>query len=122
MDALSRLLENVHLCETKYYSLKGTGNWSYSITKKDTILFYLVMSGSFCINVGSNSRKAYTGDMIMIPNAHHHVCYALEHHGDNAKPLNYYLLNGEKHSIELYDDDYNSADNDKKGTPNSCLV
>lgn len=38
MDALSMLLENVHLCETKYYRLKGSGNWSYSITRKDTIL------------------------------------------------------------------------------------
>ena len=45
MDALSVLLQNVHLFETKYYRLNGTGNWSYSITRKDTILFYLVMSG-----------------------------------------------------------------------------
>ena len=30
MDALSVLLQNVHLFETKYYRLNGTGNWSYS--------------------------------------------------------------------------------------------
>lgn len=112
MDALSRLLENVHLCETKYYSLKGTGNWSYSITKKDTILFYLVMSGSFCINVGDNSRKAYAGDMIMIPNAYKHVCYALDHHGDDAHSLDDRLFNCVENAIDL----------DESGTLNSHLI
>lgn len=48
MDALSVLLQNVHLFETKYYRLNVTGNWSYSLTRQDTIfLFYLVMSGGF---------------------------------------------------------------------------
>ena len=65
MDALSVLLQNVHLFETKYYRLNGAGNWSYSITRKDTILFYLVMSGGFCIDVGNGLREARAGDMIM---------------------------------------------------------
>ncbi|WP_201587793.1 AraC family transcriptional regulator [Psychrobacter jeotgali] len=117
MDALSMLLENVHLCETKYYSLKGSGNWSYSITRKDTILFYLVMSGSFCIDVGDNSRKAHTGDMIMIPNAYQHVCYALDYDGSNAKPLDDMLLKCEEHMIELNADNYNSAEK-----PDSSLI
>lgn len=112
MDALSMLLENVHLCDTKYYSLNGSGNWSYSITRKDTILFYLVMSGSFCINVGSNSRKAYSGDMIMIPNAYQHVCYALGHHGDDAQPLDNTLMSATEHIVNLSD----------SGEPNSCLI
>lgn len=113
MDALSMLLENVHLCETKYYNLKGSGDWSYSMTKKDTILFYLVMSGSFCINVDEDSRKAYAGDMIMIPNAHRHVCYALDYNGDNAQPLDNTLKNCEEHLIEL---------NNSVGEINSCLI
>ena len=115
MDALSMLLENVHLCETKYYSLKGSGNWSYSITRKNTILFYLVMSGSFCITVGSNSRKAHTGDIIMIPNAYQHICYALNHHGDDAKPLDETLYNAVAHTINLTDSD------DVDGS-SSCLI
>ncbi len=64
MDALSTLLQNVHLSETKYYRLNGTGNWSYSIDRKDTISFYLVLSGSFCIDVGSEVREANAGDTI----------------------------------------------------------
>ena len=117
MDALSMLLENVHLCETKYYNLQGSGNWSYSITRKDTILFYLVISGSFCITVGDDSRKAHKGDMIMIPNAYQHVCYALEHNGDNAKPLDSRLLHCNEHMLEL-SDDYGTAFD----ISNSCLI
>ncbi|MGP5101034.1 AraC family transcriptional regulator [Psychrobacter celer] len=77
MDALSVLLQNVHLFETKYYRLNCVGNWSYSLTRKDTILFYLVMSGSFCIDVGNDRREVHAGDIIMIPNTHQHTSYAL---------------------------------------------
>ena len=48
MDALSVLLQNVHLFDTKYYRLNGTGNWSYSLTRKDTILFY---EGDICKDI-----------------------------------------------------------------------
>ncbi|MDN3397955.1 AraC family transcriptional regulator [Psychrobacter sp. APC 3426] len=112
MDALSVLLQNVHLFETKYYRLNGTGNWSYSITRKDTILFYLVMSGSFCIDVGNGLRQAHAGDMIMIPNAQKHVSYALNHNGDDAQPLDELLNSCEKHTLDI----------DGHGDANSSLI
>lgn len=112
MDALSMLLENVQLCETRYYCLEGTGDWSYSITRKDTILFYWVMSGNFCISVGEVSRKAHTGDMIMIPNAYRHVCYALDYHGREAKALDDQLLGAEAKTVRL----------GESGALNSCLI
>lgn len=87
MDALSVLLEDVQLFETRYCHIQGFGDWSYAINSKDTILFYLVLSGSFCINVGGEVREANTGDTIMISNAYQHICYALNHHGDTAEPL-----------------------------------
>jgi len=101
MDALSMLLENVHLCDTKYYNLNVSGNWSYSMTRKDTILFYLVMSGSFCIQIGDSSRKAYTGDMIMIPNAYQHISYALNHHSGDAEALDDTLHNATDHVVNI---------------------
>ncbi|AMN48742.1 AraC family transcriptional regulator [Psychrobacter sp. P2G3] len=112
MDALSMLLQNVHLSETKYYRLNGRGNWSYSIDRKDTVLFYLVLSGSFCINVGNETREANAGDTIMISNTYKHVSYALNHSGDDAKPLDEMLSNSEDHTIELNDD----------GESNACLI
>lgn len=87
MDTLSTLLENVHLYETKYYRLRACGQWSYSITKKDVILFYLVESGEFCIEVDEESRKIRKGDMIMIPNSAYHVCHDLSATSVTPTPL-----------------------------------
>ncbi|WP_367104491.1 helix-turn-helix domain-containing protein [uncultured Psychrobacter sp.] len=101
MDALSVLLEDVQLFETKYCYIKGFGDWSYTINRQDTILFYLVLSGSFCINVGSEIREAHTGDTIMISNAYQHVCYATGHDGSNAVPLDTELVNYKDSSIVL---------------------
>lgn len=101
MDALSVLLQNVNLFETKYHRLNGAGNWSYSIDKKDTILFYLVLSGGFCLDVGNEVRQAQAGDIIMISNAAQHISYALNYHGDDAKPLDSRLVNEADNVIEL---------------------
>ena len=104
MDALSVLLQNVHLFETKYYRLNVTGNWSYSLTRQDTILFYLVMSGGFCIDVGNGPRETHAGDMIMIPSAHQHVSYALNYHSDEAQPLDELLMSCKEHTLDLKGD------------------
>ena len=105
MDALSMLLENVHLCETKYYRLTGLGEWSFSLTRRDTIVFYLVISGSFCINVDGSVRQAHAGDMIMIPNTYCHESYALNYHSDDAKPLDDKLVVNVEKPIKLNDGD-----------------
>lgn len=104
MDALSVLLQNVHLFETKYYRLNVTGNWSYSLTRQDTILFYLVMSGGFCIDVGNGPRETRAGDMIMIPSAHKHMSYALNYHSDEAQPLDELLTSCKDHTLDLKGD------------------
>lgn len=109
MDALSVLLQNVHLFETKYYRLNVTGNWSYSLTRQDTILFYLVMSGGFCIDVGNGPRETHAGDMIMIPSAHQHVSYALNYHSDEAQPLDELLTSCKEHTLDLKGDGNSEA-------------
>ncbi len=102
MDALSTLLQQTqHLTETRYFSLKAAGDWSYSITSRDVIYFYLVQSSSFCINVGGVSRIAHTGDIIMVSNADKHICHALNHHGSNAQPLDTNLSDYDQGTIDL---------------------
>ncbi len=112
MDALSVLLQNVNLLETKYYRLNGVGNWSYSIDKKDTILFYLVLSGGFCIDVGEEVRQANAGDILMISNASQHISYALGYNSDDAKPLDQVLAADHSHVVQLND----------TGDVNVCLI
>lgn len=102
MDALSTLLRQTQcLTETRYFSLNTAGNWSYSITNKNVIYFYLVQSGSFCIRIRDVLRTAYAGDIIMIPHAHRHICHALNHHGSNAQPLDTDLSDYDQGTITL---------------------
>jgi AraC-like DNA-binding protein len=75
MDTLSRLLENVHLYDSHSYRLQACGQWAYTLTKQDVILFYLVESGTLTIEIDGLSRQLYSGDMIMLPDSYHHVCY-----------------------------------------------
>ena len=105
MDALSTLLQQTqHLSDTSYYSVKLSGDWSYSVTSSEVIYFYLVQAGSFYISVGEISRKIYAGDIVMICNTHKHVCYALNHHGNEAKPLDKTLFKYNQDSVDVYDD------------------
>lgn len=101
MDALSILLQNVHLFETKYYRLNGAGNWSFSIDRQDTIMFYVVLSGSFCMDVGDEVRQAKAGDTIMLSSSNHHRSYALNHHGNDAYSLDDALVNCIDNTLEL---------------------
>lgn len=112
MDVLSALLQDVHLLETKYYRLNGYGDWSYSISRKDKIMFYLVLSGSFCIQIGDEVREANSGEAIMISDAYQHVSYALKHHGNDAKSLDDLMDTNTHEIIQLND----SGDN------NACLI
>lgn len=102
MDALSTLLQQTqHLTETRYFSLKVAGHWSYSITSRDVMYFYLVQSSGFCIDVGGVSRIARAGDIIMISNADSHICHALGHHGKNAEPLDTTIADYDQGTIDL---------------------
>ena len=102
MDALSTLLEQTHyLRETRYYCLKVSGNWAYSITSNNAIYFYLVQSGSFYIRIENVYRQIYAGDIIMIPNAYEHICYAQDHSEINAEPLDTLRSNNDQGTIEI---------------------
>jgi AraC-like DNA-binding protein len=70
------------------------------------------MSGSFCIDVGDGLRQAHAGDMIMIPNAYRHVSYALDHNGEDARPLDEMLTTCKEHTLDI----------DGNGDPNSSLI
>lgn len=100
MDTLSRLLENIHLYDSHSYRLQACGQWAYSLTKQDAILFYLIESGTLTIEIDGLSRQLHRGDMVMLPDSYHHVCYntankkatplelARQHEGDAGLVIN----------------------------------
>ena len=105
MDALSTLLhKRQHLSKTKYYFLKISGDWAYSVASNNAVYFYLVQAGSCCISIGDVTRKMYAGDVIMLPNANKHVCYALDYHGDYAEPLDQISFSCKSDNITVSED------------------
>ena len=59
MDALSMLLEDIHLYQTQYHYINATGEWSFELDKKDCIVFYLVTTGGISIKVDDVYRNAH---------------------------------------------------------------
>lgn len=82
MDALSMLLEDIHLYQTQYYYIQATGEWSFNLDKKDCIVFYLITSGEVSIKVDEIKRNAHARDIIMVPGGDQHtIC------GSNQSPI-----------------------------------
>lgn len=78
MDALSMLLEDVHLYQTQYYYVRGHGQWAFSLDKKDCIVFYLVLAGGLRLSVDELNREASSSDLMMIPSGQNHVMRSLD--------------------------------------------
>lgn len=75
MDALSALLEEVHLHGANYYYLHGHGDWSFQLTSPDDVMvFYVVLSGKFHINIDGHDVVAGAGDMLMLPQSMANHC------------------------------------------------
>lgn len=79
MDALSALLEEVHLHGANYYYLHGHGDWQFQLTPPDDLMvFYVVLSGNFYINIDGQQVMGQAGDMLMLPRSMAHHCAAVE--------------------------------------------
>lgn len=85
MDALSMLLENVHLYQTQFFYVHGQGKWAFDIEKKDTIVFYLVIKGNINLSIAGTNRVASASDLIMVPGGMKHVVTAA--HSPNYPPI-----------------------------------
>ena len=73
MDALSMLLEDIHLYQTQYHYIHATGEWSFELDKKDCIVFYLVTTGGISIRVDDVYRNAHARDVVMVPGGKKHL-------------------------------------------------
>lgn len=90
MDALSMLLEDVHLYNTQYFYVRGQGKWAFTLDKKDTIVMYLVTAGNCNLKVGNASRIAQAGDIVMVPGGREHIVYGSDtSHHDTQDPAQY---------------------------------
>lgn len=80
MDALSTLLEEIHLKGANYYYLHGHGDWQFRLSPPEHLMvFYIVLSGSFYISISGEKITAQTGDMLMLPRSLAHSCHTATH-------------------------------------------
>ena len=82
MDALSMLLEDVHLYQTQFFYVHGQGKWAFYVEKKDCIVFYLVIKGEIMLSIASNKRIAKASDLMMVPGG-------MKHEVTSVNPPNY---------------------------------
>lgn len=106
MDALSMLLEDVHLYQTQYYYVHGYGDWAFSLDKKDSIVFYLVVAGGVNLFASTASRLALASDLVMVPAGSHHVITAINGELSQVNPtdLTTVLVGESAEPVVLVDD------------------
>lgn len=106
MDALSMLLEDVHLYQTRYYYVHGYGDWAFSLNKKDCIVFYLVVAGGINLFANTASRPALASDLVMVPAGGHHVITSMNGERSTPKPtdLTQVLVGESAEPVVLVDD------------------
>jgi AraC-like DNA-binding protein len=72
MDALSHLLEDIHLHGAEYLYVSGRGAWRAGL--KGCTAFHVVLAGPVHLTVGGNpDRTLQTGDIVFIPSGREHV-------------------------------------------------
>ncbi|MFW2176600.1 MULTISPECIES: AraC family transcriptional regulator [unclassified Moraxella] len=118
MDALSMLLEDVHLFQTEYFYVRGQGQWSFYLDKKDCIVFYLVVKGGLNLTVAETAREAVASDIVMVPGGRNHVVksmidksMATDADVNDAIDLAPFLVKDASHPIQVGKLDKSNEDN-----------
>ncbi len=77
MDALSQILNDIHLNQAEYFYLNTHGDWAFTVEKKHAVIAYIVLSGEIFIQLEPQTLIfAQTGDVILLPAGSAHRCSA----------------------------------------------
>lgn len=74
MDALSQILEDIHLKQTEYLYLQTQGEWAFHSPSQSALICHIVLFGELHIEFENHEKlHLQTGDMLIIPSgmAHH---------------------------------------------------
>lgn len=74
MDALSQVLEDIHLKNTEYLYLQTQGEWTFRSPAQSALICHIVMFGELHIHFDNRQHvHLNTGDMLIIPSGMAHV-------------------------------------------------
>lgn len=87
MDALSHILDDIHLSGAEYLYVNGKGEWSFAF--KGNASFHIVLGGPVQLSLpGHGQHLLQTGDIAFIPaGIEQHL-----HHPDATVPSTYWLM------------------------------
>ncbi|PTQ89153.1 AraC family transcriptional regulator [Agitococcus lubricus] len=72
MDALSHILDDIHLSGAEYLYISGHGRWRFSVAQQT--IFYVVLSGELNLHISEKeTQHLEAGDIVFVP-------YGLTHH------------------------------------------
>lgn len=74
MDALSKILADIHLNHSEYIYLKTKKEWSFICQEQNALMVYIVLVGSAYIQIDAqNHVMAQTGEIVLIPSGKAHI-------------------------------------------------
>lgn len=67
MDALSHILEDIHLSKAVYLYISGHGDWLVDQPQQPAVQFYVVTAGEACVYLHDKTILLKTGNILLIP-------------------------------------------------------
>lgn len=82
MDALSKILDDIHMRGAEYLYVSGCNDWHFCLDTQGECVFHIVLFGDAVIEMQSNTHYMRAGQIIIVPTGKKHHVYA---HTPNAK-------------------------------------
>ncbi len=72
MDALSHILDDIHLGQAEYVYIHGRGDWLLNQPQQSAVLIYVVNIGPVSVFLRDETINLETGAIFLIPSGHQH--------------------------------------------------
>lgn len=72
MDALSHILEDIHLSQAEYLYVSGHGDWLVDLPQQSAVIIYVVTAGQACVYFNDKTLTLETGAILLIPSGIEH--------------------------------------------------
>jgi AraC-like DNA-binding protein len=77
MDALSQILEDIHLSHAEYVYIMAEDAWHFQLDAQGFTVFHIVLTGHMMVTLGDQQEYTiHAGDMVMIPTGQLHYGFA----------------------------------------------
>ena len=77
MDALSKIMDDIHMRGAEYIYISGRNDWNFSLDTHGEFVFHIMLFGHATLQFDAQAPQAVQGgDIIIIPSGTHHTLHA----------------------------------------------